>query len=74
MIRIEHDVITGEIQELELNEQEIKLALKETKENEKLVAALEAEAQVRAEAKAEAEVKLSALGLTVDDLKALLLG
>jgi hypothetical protein len=74
MIRIEHDVTTGEIQELELNEQEIKFALKETKENEKLVAALQAEAEAKAEARAAATAKLSALGLTADDLKALLLG
>ena len=69
MIRIEHNVITGEIKELELSEQEIKFALKETKENEKIVAELQAKAEAKATAR---QAVLDRLGLTADEAKLLL--
>jgi len=43
----------------------------EAKARQEIVAAREAEAEAKAQAKAAAEGKLSALGLTTDDLRAL---
>jgi hypothetical protein len=71
MIKIEHNVETGEIKEIRFTQEEIA----EVEAAEAAAAAkLAAEAPVRAEAeaaKAAAEAKLAALGLTSDDLKAL---
>ena len=63
-----HNAQTGEIQIIELTdeEQEIKDAEDEANRLAKL-----AEAEANAEAKAAAQAKLAALGLTVEDLTAL---
>ena len=70
MIRIEHNVETGEITEIELTAEEIK----DIQERQELAAirnaAAEAEAQVKAEAKA---TLLAKLGITEEEA-ALLLG
>jgi hypothetical protein len=70
MIRIEHNVETGEIKEIELTAEEIK----DIQERQELAAirnaAAEAEAQVKAQAKA---ALLTKLGITEEEA-ALLLG
>jgi hypothetical protein len=69
MIRIEHNVETGEIKEIELTAEEIK----DIQERQELAAirnaAAEAEAQVKTNAKA---ALLSKLGITEDEAKLLL--
>jgi hypothetical protein len=65
--RIVHNVETNEIFEVEVDSQEIELNLLEKTRSEN-------EATAKAAAKAAAEVKLAALGLTADDLRALGLG
>jgi hypothetical protein len=63
-----HNVETGEIQIIELTDEEqaIKDAQDEANLNAKLAAA-----EAKAAVKAAAETKLAALGLTVEDLQAL---
>ena len=74
MIRIEHNVETGEITEIKLTPEEIADALARQEAAKPKVAAIEAEiAKYKADKEA-AQAKLSALGLTADDLKALGLG
>ena len=71
MFRIEHNVLTGEITEIQLTDAEVKEldnARKEAALNQKLQ---DEAAEAKAQAKATAESKLAALGLTTDDLKAL---
>jgi len=60
----EHNCETGEITLRDLTAKEIK-------DREKLGAQVEAEKAALVEAKASAQAKLAALGLTVEDLKAL---
>jgi len=71
MIRIEHNVETGEIKEIELTAEEIK----DIQERQELAAirnaAAEAEAQVKAQAKA---ALLTKLGITEDEARLLLGG
>lgn len=69
-IVINHDVITGEITENEMNDAEF---LAWQKLNEKIELEKAAEANKEA-AKQTAQAKLAALGLTADELKALGLG
>jgi len=65
-----HNAETDEIIEREMNANELKQY-----EIDKMNAALKAEAEVEAKAnRAAAEAKLAALGLSVEDLKALGLG
>lgn len=64
---IEHNITTGEIIEREMTSDELaQLAIDQAKTEERVTA--EAAAQAT---KAAAEAKLAALGLTIDDLKAL---
>lgn len=73
MIRIEHDAATGEIQEIELTDKEIKDLAKAAKEVEALVAAEKAEYEAkRAAHVAEKSALLARLGLTEDELKTIL--
>jgi hypothetical protein len=71
MIRIEHNVETGEIKEIELTTEEIK----DIQERQELAAirnaAAEAEAQVKTNAKA---ALLAKLGITEDEARLLLGG
>ena len=71
MIRIEHNVETGEIKEIELTAEEIK----DIQERQELAAirnaAAEAEAQVKAQAKA---ALLTKLGITEEEARLLLGG
>ena len=60
----EHNCETGEITLRELTAKEIK-------DREKLAAKEQTEKAAQAEAKALAQTKLAALGLTIEDLKAL---
>ncbi len=71
MYKIEHNVATGEIIEIELTAGEIKQFNKDKAEADAKETALRAEAEAKAQAKATAEGKLAALGLTTDDLRAL---
>ena len=64
MIRVEHNVATGEILEIELTPKEIE----ERQAQAALVAAEKAETQAKRQT---ALSKLAALGLEEDDLKAL---
>jgi hypothetical protein len=64
MIRVEHNVTTGEILEIELTPKEIE----ERQAQAALVAAEKAEAQAKRQT---ALAKLAGLGLEQDDLKAL---
>lgn len=66
MIRI-HNVATGDIEDREMNDAEFAQWQKDTAQVE---VQIEAEAQVEAK-RAATLVKLAALGLTADDLKAL---
>jgi hypothetical protein len=62
-----HNLTTGEIENREMNEQELKqLAI-----DEQEYAAFKAHQETIKTAKEAAEAKLAALGLTTDDLKAL---
>lgn len=63
-----HNVQTGEIEIIELTDEE--QAIKDA-EAEAIRLAKLAEAEAQAAAKTAAEAKLAALGLTVEDLKAL---
>ncbi len=66
MVRI-HDVATGEIIDREMNAEE----LAQLEIDQEAFAAEKTRAAAQADAKAAAEAKLSALGLTTDDLRAL---
>ena len=71
MLRINHDISTGQITEVPLAENEIvELKTMAQKSAENLAARAAAQAEAEA-AKATAQAKLAALGLTTDDLKAL---
>ena len=71
MIRIEHNVQTGEITEIEFTAEEIADALARQEAAKPKVAAIEAAiAKFKAD-KESAQAKLAALGLTADDLKVL---
>jgi len=67
MVRI-HDTATDEVVDREMNDDEF--AAWEIRQVE--IAQAQADAEAQAAAKADAEAKLAALGLTTDDLKALL--
>jgi hypothetical protein len=71
LVTINHDVITGEITEIELTKQEITAREKMAKDANDANKEFQAEAEAKAQAKATAEGKLFALGLTTDDLRAL---
>jgi ABC-type enterochelin transport system substrate-binding protein len=71
MIRIEHDVQTGEIKEIELTAEEIADVLARQEAAKPKVAAIEAEIEKYKADKEAAHSKLTALGLTADDLAAL---
>jgi len=60
---------TGETIDIERNETAIEKKEREAFETEQIVK--QAEAEAKAQAKATAEGKLAALGLTIDDLRAL---
>lgn len=63
----DHNVETGEVIERDASKDEIAQSVKDQADfNAKL-----AEAETKARAKAAAQAKLAALGLTIDDLKAL---
>ena len=66
MIRI-HNVESGEIIDREMNDEEFAQYQKDVAQE----AQRQAKAQAQAEAKAVAQAKLEALGLDIDDLKAL---
>jgi hypothetical protein len=63
-----HNAETGEIQIIELTDNE--QAIKDAEDEANRIAKL-AEAEAKATAKATAQAKLAALGLTVEDLQAL---
>jgi hypothetical protein len=65
MHRIEHNVETGEVLQIELTEQEVKEFLIRQKEAEKVEKA-------RVKAEAEKAALLARLGLTEDELKTIL--
>lgn len=71
MYRIEHDVATGEIKKIDLTAEEIAQREAESLAFAANKTAQEAEAKEKAAAKAAAEAKLVALGLDLDDLRAL---
>ena len=64
-----HNLETGEIVDIERNETPAEKKAREKTEADYAIA--KAEAEAKAQAKAAAEAKLSALGLTTDDLRAL---
>jgi hypothetical protein len=66
------DLATGEQTAIEFSKTELAKWEKSQQEQLKVLAEIEAEATRKAEARAAAEAKLLELGLTVDDLKALL--
>lgn len=69
MIRIEHNVETGIIAELQLTKQEIDFALLETQQNEEIVLAKQTASNAKA---AEKAALLAKLGITNDEAKLLL--
>jgi ABC-type Fe3+-hydroxamate transport system substrate-binding protein len=71
MIRIEHNVETGEITQIELTPEEIADVLARQEAAKPKVAAIEAEIAKYKADKESAQAKLAALGLTADDLKVL---
>jgi len=71
MIKIEHNVETGEIKEIPLTEEEIADVLARQEAAKPKVAAIEAEIAKNKADKESAHLKLAALGLTAEDLKAL---
>jgi len=66
------DLATGEQTAIEFSETELAKWKKSQQEQLKALAQIEAEATQKAEARSAAEAKLLALGLTNEDLKALL--
>jgi hypothetical protein len=71
LVKVEHNVETGEIVEIPLTNQEIAELEKMREAQEKFNAEQNITLQKEQEAKAAATAKLAALGLTTDDLKAL---
>lgn len=70
LFRIEHNVETGEVKEVELTNDEIaELQAEEAAKQAQIEAAEEAEAAKQA-AKVSAESKLAALGLTAEEIAA----
>jgi hypothetical protein len=69
MFRLEHNVETGEIKQIDLTAGEIKEIEKLQKENELILIAEKAEAEAKETAKADLLVKL---GITADEAKLLL--
>jgi flagellar motor switch protein FliM len=72
MFRIEHNVETGEITQIELTQEEIDAGIAAQKEEQIVFDKMAAEQKIIDNAKIAAQDKLKALGLTADDLKALL--
>jgi len=72
MFRIEHNVETGEITQVELTQEEIDAYTAAQKEEQIVFDKMAAEQKIIDNAKTAAQNKLEALGLTADDLKALL--
>lgn len=71
MIRIEHNVETGEIKEIPLTAEEIADVLARQEAAKPKVAEIEAALAKNKADKESAQLKLAALGLTTDDLAAL---
>jgi regulator of protease activity HflC (stomatin/prohibitin superfamily) len=71
MIKIEHNVETGQIKEIQLSAADIKKFEKEYAEQKAKNDIEKIESEAKAQAKVAAEGKLAALGLTTDDLRAL---
>lgn len=69
MIRIEHNVETGEVQEINLTKSEIDFATSETKEIQQLVTELKIKAESKAQAR---KAILDKLGLTAQEAAELL--
>ena len=72
MFRIEHNVQTSEITQIELTQEEIDASIAAQKEGQIVFDKITAEQKIKDGAKFAAQDKLKALGLTADDLKALL--
>ena len=72
MFRIEHNVETGEITQIELTQEEIDAYIVAQKEEQIVFDKMAADQKIKDDAKSTAENKLKALGLTADDLKTLL--
>jgi flagellar motor switch protein FliM len=72
MFRIEHNVETGEITQIELTQEEIDANTNAQKEQQIIIDKMIADKKIADDAKVVVENKLKALGLTADDLKALL--
>ena len=71
MIRIEHNVETGEITEIELTAEEVADVLARQEAAKPKLADFEAKIAKYNADKESAQAKLAALGLTADDLKVL---
>ena len=71
MIRIEHNVETGKITEIELTAEEVADVLARQEAAKTKEAAIQAEIAKKKADKETAQSKLAALGLTADDLKVL---
>ena len=71
MIRIEHNVETGKITEIELTAEEVADVLARQEAAKTKEAAIQAEIAKEKADKETAQSKLAALGLTADDLKVL---
>ena len=72
MFRIEHNVETGKITQIELTQEEIDAYIVAQKEEQIVFDKMAADQKIKDDAKSAAQNKLKALGLTADDLKALL--
>lgn len=72
MIRIEHNVETGEIKEIELTDEEIADVLARQKAAEPKLAAIEAAKLQKAQKAIEKAALLTKLGITDDEAKLLL--
>ena len=72
MFRIEHNVETGKITQIELTQEEIDAYIVAQKEEQIVFDKMAADQKIKDDAKSTAENKLKALGLTADDLKTLL--
>ena len=71
MFKIEHNVETGQITQIELTQEEIDVNIAAQKEQQIISDKIAAEQKIADDAKVAAENKLKALGLTADDLKTL---
>ena len=72
MFRIEHNVETGKITQIELTQEEIDAYIVAQKEEQIVFDKMAADQKIKDDAKSAAQDKLKALGLTADDLKTLL--